>query len=290
MIPPHKNNPVSPVIVIGMHRSGTSMLLRNLRALGLFVGHTGDNDEAVFFYRIDQWLMSQSGASWENPAPVRYLLENKEVRSLATDYIERYILRSPRVTKFLSWKDCLQYRSLFRLPMAWGWKCPLATFTLPIWLDIFPSAKVIHIYRHGVDVANSLRERALKGLQRTPEQDLYYRLRFLHWRRPKTGGFTEGLRSTSLDGGLSLWEEYLSEARRHVQALGERAMEVKYEELLSDPRPVLLTLAAFCGLPQANADSAARGTNRDRAFAYRLNPELRAFADQVAGRLATYSY
>ena len=40
-----------PVIVIGMHRSGTSLLARLLRAGGVFMGAWRNNhDEAQFFF------------------------------------------------------------------------------------------------------------------------------------------------------------------------------------------------------------------------------------------------
>ena len=281
-----------PVIVIGMHRSGTSMLIRALEAAGLYAGRTGDNHEAVFFYRIDQWLMLQSGASWENPEPTRYLLENKQIRTMTADYIRRYVLGSPRVISFMGWKKYLQHRTPFNLPMPWGWKCPLGTYTLPIWLDIFPSAKVIHIYRHGLDVANSLRERTLQDLKRTPGQELYYKARFLHWMRPKVGGFINGMRCATLEGGFSLWEEYLSEAHRHTQRLGSQATEIKYEGFLSEPYGGLKHLAHFCGLQVSDkaVKRAAGQVKQERAYAYRGNPELRLFADRVAERLAAQNY
>jgi hypothetical protein len=282
----------SPIIIVGMHRSGTTMLIRVLEAAGLFAGLTGDNHEAVFFYRIDQWLMEQSGATWENPEPTRYLLENKEVRRMATDYIARYLIKSPRVTSFLGWKDYLRYRSVFNLPMPWGWKCPLATYTLPIWLDVFPTAKVIHIYRHGVDVANSLRKRALNDLKRTPRQELYYKFPFLHWMKPKVGGFVAGMRCATLDGAFSLWEEYLSEARSQTQKLGNRATEVRYEDFLSEPNRGLKQLTQFCSLTVSDdkLEKATAQITRERAYAYRSRSELRVFTERVAQRLVAQGY
>jgi hypothetical protein len=278
-----------PVIIIGMHRSGTTMVSRLLEAMGLFVGQRKEyNNEALFFLRLDEWIFLQSCASWENPLPIHYLLANKEIRAMAADYTARYLIESPRAISFLGWKKYARYRSLHNLSTPWGWKSPLSTFTLPLWLDIFPSAKVIHIYRHGVDVAYSLRERAIKDLRRTRAKELYYRLRFLHWLRPKVGGFIHGVRITSLEGGFSLWEEYVSEACRHVAALGARAMEVRYEDVLEDPLPPLRKMAEFCGLEVTNEALAnvAREVKPERAYAYRHNPELSAYADRVAGRLA----
>jgi len=283
----------SPIIVIGMHRSGTSLVSRMLEATGLFLGHQKEgNNESVFFLEIDRWLISQAGASWENPAPIRYLLENRRLRAMTADYMRRYLIDSPRVTSFLGWKKYLQYRALSNLPPPWGWKCPWATFTLPLWLDVFPNAKVIHIYRHGVDVANSLRKRTLRGLERTWAQDLYYKLRFLHWIKPKVGGFISGMRCATLEGGLSIWEEYVAQARAHVRELGERAIEVKYEDLLEEPVPRLGDLVEFCGVSPNAAllAKAAALVKKQRAYAYRSSPELMAFARGAAERLQAQNY
>jgi hypothetical protein len=281
----------SPIIIIGMHRSGTSMITRMLETMGLFVGKDKDvNHEALFFRRIDLWLFSQCGVSWEHPQPVHYLVENAEVRTMTADYIARYKLPSPRNISYLGFKKYLRYRTPTNLCIPWGWKSPLSTYTLPLWLDIFPDAKVIHIYRHGVDVANSLRARLLREKNRTRTQQLYYNFPILHWMRPKAGGFVEGVRCASLEGGLSLWEEYLTEACRQVRNLGERAMELKYEDFLAEPSGALKRLAAFCNLSISNSalEQAAGNVKKERAYAYVANPELRAFADRVNGRLAKF--
>jgi hypothetical protein len=264
-----------------------------LEATGLFLGHNKEaNNESIFFQNIDRWLISQSGGSWENPAPIRYLLENRQIRALTVDYIRRYLIDSPRVISYLGWKKYMQYRSLFNLPVPWGWKCPWTTFTLPLWLDVFPRAKVIHIERHGVDVANSLRKRTLGTLERTRAQNLYYKLRFLHWIKPKAGGFMQDMRCATLEGGLSVWEEYVAEARAHVRELGERAMEVRYEDLLAEPVQRIGELLAFCDIsPSAALLAKAAGlVRRERAYAYRSSQELNAFARGVAERLQAQNY
>lgn len=283
----------SPVIVIGMHRSGTSMVTHMLEGLGVFAGARKEsNQEAIFFLEADRWLMSQTGASWEYPAGIRYLLENGEVRAMTADYVTRYLIESPRIISFLGWKKYLHYKSLFNFSTPWGWKCPLSTYTLPLWLDIFPDAKVIHIYRHGVDVANSLRQRTLRGSKRTPRQEVYYKARFLHWIRPKVGGFIGSMRCATLDGAFSLWEEYLSEARRQTQRLGKQATEIKYEEFLCEPHQALNHLAGFCDLSVSDkaVKSVASQAQRERAYAYRENPELRSFANRVARNLMAHDY
>jgi hypothetical protein len=282
----------SPIIIVGMHRSGTTMLARQLEALGVFMGEKKEsNHESTFFLNVNRWLMSQSGGSWDNPQSVHYLLENKDARRRVTDYIERYLLRTPRVISYLGWGKFIRYRSPFELEIPWGWKCPLNTFTLPIWLDLFPHAKVIHIYRHGVDVANSLKQRGKQDASLARFQGLYFKLPILHAIRPKSGEFIR-VRCDSLEGGLSLWEEYFTEARTHVMALEERAFELKYETLLCEPKRILQEIARFCNLPASNAatEAVASLVQKERAYAFREKPDLQAFAERVAGRLHGYGY
>jgi hypothetical protein len=282
----------APIIVIGMHRSGTTMLSQQMEGLGIFMGKKKEmNHESTLFLGIDNWIAAQCGASWENPQPIHYLIENGELRARVADYINRYLLRTPRAMEYLGIGKFLRYRSPFELDFPWGWKSPLSTFTFPVWLDLFPNAKIIHIYRHGVDVANSLRARGRRESVPTWKQKLYYKMPILHAIRPKTGEFVRA-RCESLDGGLSLWEEYVAEARSHVSALGERALELRYEDVLSDPAEALRAVSRFCNLHASATciENVAASVRRERAYAFQDNSELQAFANRVPERLSAHGY
>ncbi len=81
----------SPIIVVGMHRSGTTMLVRQLEALGLFMGSKKEsNYESTFFLNINRWLMTQTGGAWDNPQSIHYLLQNEKARRNIGAYIARY--------------------------------------------------------------------------------------------------------------------------------------------------------------------------------------------------------
>ena len=284
------NSTRPPIIIIGMHRSGTSMITRMLEELGLFVGMKKQkNHEAVFFRKLNDWLLSQSGGRWDHPEPIKYLLTNTEVRALSVDYI-RHLMKGPRIIIYLGWGKYMRYRTPENLDIPWGWKDPRNTFTLPLWIDLFPEAKIIHIYRNGVDVANSLKVRAEKKLARS--KSIYAKIKPLSWLLPKLKGFTDTLNCASLEGGFSLWEKYLREARAHVRNLQDRAMELKYEDVLAEPHGALNTLARFCDLPITDAVAAnlAAKVKKSRAYAYKDTPELQAFADQMAERLRVQSY
>jgi hypothetical protein len=285
-----KKQPLPPVIIIGMHRSGTSMIANMLDELGLFSGTRKDrNHEAMFFQELNDWIFRQCGSAWDHPASIQYLIGNREVRAMVENYT-RYSLRTPRSIGYLGWKMYARHLNISHLDIPWGWKDPRNTYTLPIWLDLFPGARVIHIYRHGVDVANSLKVRQDRVLAH--EKAIYQKRRLFYFLIPKRSPFTHSVRCSSLEGGFSLWEEYLREARKHLSELGERALEIKYEDFILNPQDSLKTLAAFCCLPHDNAtvEALAGTVLKGRVYAYRTNPELKAFADTVAARLRGNGY
>jgi hypothetical protein len=278
-----------------MSRSGTTMLMRMLEQLGLFTGRKKTrNNEAVFFQHVNKWLLAQSSGGLENPSSIKYLLEDKEARTLFAEFI-CYTMKTPKAISFLGWGKYLRYRTPLNLDISWGWKDPRNTYTLPIWLDIFPDAKVIHICRHPVDVVNSLMVRRKKGLSRLKDRHpnlkplywFYLMLKFVH----KSRLFVD-LRCDSLEEGLAMWEEYVDEARAHVRSLKDRAIEVKYEDLLAEPARLLKCIADFCGLRTTDEDieRVVRRVRDDRAYAYRDNPELEAFTVRVAERLRAHGY
>lgn len=289
--------PRPPVIIIGMSRSGTSMLTRMLDDLGLFVGSrlTG-NHEAIFFRDLNDWLLTQCSGGLENPGMIKYLLGDTEARALYRDFI-KFSMKTPRALSFLGLGKYFRYGTPARLDIPWGWKDPRNTFTLSFWLDIFPQAKVIHIYRHPLDIINSLRTRRKRGLERLRDRHVGLLLKplyLLYLVRKFIGGrrvFVD-LRGASLEEGFILWEEYMKEARGHVVEMGERAIEVKYEYFLDNPSDVLKSLAEFSGLEARNGDieKAAAEVNKSRGYAFLKDPELKSYSLDIAARLRDYGY
>lgn len=285
----------SPIIIIGMSRSGTSMLTRMLGSLGLFCGSKlTNNHEAVFFRELNDWLLTQCSGGLENPGTMQNLLRDSEARALFGEFI-RFTMKTHRAISYLGLAKYLSVRTPANLDIPWGWKDPRNTFTLPIWLDIFPGAKVIHIYRHPLDIVNSLSTRRKKGLLRLSEKHRSWKSLYWYYLMQK---FIPGkkvfvdLRGATPGEGLSMWEEYITEARTHVASLGERALEVRYEDFLQEPEGLLEQLSAFSGL-KASPDrikELTSGINKDRAFAYRNEPELVAFANEMSDRLKVYGY
>lgn len=282
-----------PIIILGMHRSGSALVSRVLEQLGAFLGWQKPyENESIFFTRLNSCLLRECGATWAYPQPVRRLLDNKEVRASAEEYL-RFVISTPRIVSYLGVGRYLRYRSVFSLSFPWGWKDPRNTFTLPLWLDLFPDAKVIHVFRNGVDVACSLIPHTAKVLEKHRNHLATRKLAVLLQRDGWRGSeFLWAIRCSSLDGGFSLWEEYLQEARSHVGRLGNRAMEVRFEDFLADPREGISSLAEFCDLSVQKGVCAdiIDELRSDRAYAYRRDKELRSFADRVSSRLNKYGY
>ncbi len=262
------------------------MIGRMLEELGLFVGvHKDTNNESRFFQRINEWLFRQCGGRWDFPQPIFFLLKNEVLMAQAEVYIKR-LLRSIRSTLFLGIRGYLLRRDILALDIPWGWKDPRNTFTLQIWLRIFPDAKIIHIERHGVDVAESLRVRSKKVFY-TATQNYEKRYRYIVPFLQKPGGFTESPRCIRLEGGFSLWEEYLAQADDVLSSLPDnRVLKLR------EPLPILRRCVDFCGLNATDSQiqNLVRTINPNRAFAFQQDKELYAFAEEYRHRLERWGY
>lgn len=282
-----------PVIVIGSHRSGTTMLVEMLEALGMFAGKRQDAyGEALFFLRFNQWLMLRGGATWDHPEPMRELFTSEhaaDARAVAEACAQARI-RSPHTLSYLGLSRFVRERRLDRLRFSWGWKDPRNTFTMPLWRECFPDAKVVHVMRHGVDVADSLTRRHLAGVAGGRASFEVRRGRYLL--TPFRARFFDTVTCSTLAGSFGVWERYVSEARRQVRLAGSNAIEIRFEDLLADPLSTLGALAKFCDIDVSSGrlHAAASHAREDRAYAFRDRPELQEFAEDIADQLTVYQY
>lgn len=277
-----------PIIIVGMHRSGTSMISRMLEALGLFMGTRKDrNNESLFFQALNEWALNTAGGAWDNPDAIKYLMENIAVKSLTSDYF-RHRFQGLGSIAYWGPRRLLRRTSNALTKKPWGWKDPRNTYTLPLWLDLFPEAKVVHIVRHGIDVAWSLKVRN----ETDHAMITHERRKSLAWLYHKNGRFVNSSRVQSLPGGFHLWEQYVVQSRSAAEALGDRWLEIKYEDFLLEPTATLRELARFCDLSPGEdlPESVAKRTDPSRAYAYRSDQALIEFAKTMSARLAALGY
>ena len=277
----------SPVIIIGMHRSGTTMIANMLQQLGLFIGSDlEDNSESMFFINHNDWLLEQGGCAWDNPSNIFWSMCQNDILGLSVEYI-RDRLRGLPTIKYVGVKRAVCNENLLLgLSQPWGWKDPRTTFTLPVWHQIFPDLRIIHIYRNGVPVAASLRSRERNHLQKAKRIHSKRKNMGVYRVMKKSGGFVWSNRCLSLDGGFSLWEEYVLKATEMVEEFSSHSISVKYEEFLVEPSLYLRKLSEFCGLDASDSQiqSVSSAVRPSHANAFENDDELVDFYSTVRSR------
>jgi len=215
----------SPVIIAGMHRSGTSMLARHLCAFGFYVGRRlSGNAESLFFQHLNRGVLAAAEGKWSNVTPVIERMHSAEFVRQQVDYLEERLFQKRGIRAFLSVGQCLKLWSGRSLG-PWGWKDPRNSITLPIWLQMFPQARVIHMVRNGIDVAISLHRRETDRQGAAPD-------------------FSE--ECLDFDYCFRLWEQYLQACWEHQRLFPkERYLEIRYEDLLQAPKRELNAMLAF---------------------------------------------
>lgn len=132
-----------PVIILGMHRSGTSCLTGCLEETGLYLGTVNQrakcNDkgtrENLAFMNLNDLVLSANNASWDKPPgeTLRWSQDHHRQRdSLVSEY---------------------------EGTPAWGFKDPRTVLTAHGWLDALPGARLAATFRDPHAVAQSLHVR-----------------------------------------------------------------------------------------------------------------------------------
>jgi hypothetical protein len=141
------------ICVLGMHRSGTSVLTRMLNLLGVTLGAAEAlTTEPVAFNPKGYW-------------------EHHELTAISDAILKRYNgdwEAPPRLPR--GWEHSRKLEDLrsrarqltsnqFGATDVWGWKDPRTCLTLPFWQQLFPHMQYIICLRNPVDVARSLEQR-----------------------------------------------------------------------------------------------------------------------------------
>ena len=142
--------PPKIVCVIGMHRSGTSAVMRLLNLAGLDLGDDGslelkgpDNPTGYWELRalreINDELLARWNATWSDP-PNPDWIHASEIADLRA-----------RARETLS--------NLQSGTGPWGWKDPRTSVTLPFWKELLPRQEYVLCVRNPLSVAASLKAR-----------------------------------------------------------------------------------------------------------------------------------
>lgn len=139
-------NKGTPIVILGMHRSGTSLLASMLHRIGISMGQEFlDSDqfntkgyfEDVDFLWINKGILESSGGIWYAPPQIDEILEgDNKFEEIIKDTIAR--------------KRKLAGRN------SWGWKDPRTCLTCWKFAEEIPDAKFIIIVRKLNDIKKSL--------------------------------------------------------------------------------------------------------------------------------------
>lgn len=130
------------VLILGMHRSGTSCLAGSLQQAGLDLGDASTssphnprgNRENAAFVRFNERVLNTNGGSWRQPPPSVVLNERQQARARA-------------LVAGFDGVPC------------WGFKDPRTLLLLDVWRELLPDAMTVGIFRHPLAVARSLAAR-----------------------------------------------------------------------------------------------------------------------------------
>jgi hypothetical protein len=140
--------PAEVVVVLGMHKSGTTLVSQILHRSGIEMGEAGDvdgdYDKGVFherssFRELNEALLGYGDPAWIHPAP-RSLRMSDEHRRRMRDLIEKAGARAGR----------------------WGFKDPRTCLTYPLWEEELPPHKAIVVYRAPQEVWQHMNRHPLK--------------------------------------------------------------------------------------------------------------------------------
>jgi GT2 family glycosyltransferase len=208
-----------PIAIAGMHRSGTSMVAHVLKLGGIYFGDdqelfepSEENPdgywEHVRFVGLNDEILAQLGGGWEKPPSVpRRFRDDKRLSGFVT--------RAKKLVREFDGRE------------PWAWKDPRNSLTIDLWAEVVPDLSVVVCLRNPLDVAISLRRRAM----------------------------------FSYSNSLELWETYY---RRLLEATAEgNRIVTDYESYFSRTRAELKRLFSFAGLPASRStlDQAAAAVN-----------------------------
>lgn len=230
------------ICVLGMHRSGTSLLTRILNLLGMNLGPAQVlTTEPVAANPTGYWehseltlisdaILKRYGGDWHRPPALPQNWEN----DAALDDLRRRA------------KQIIQDQ--FAGVALWGWKDPRTCLTLPFWQRLLPDMRYIVCLRNPVAVARSLERRDGLSGQESFRLWLTYVSSALHRTEGKTRlvVFYEDLMNDGL-GELPRLAEYLGVRERADQVEVRKAVAEFIEPGLQHFRANVLPAAAEPG-------------------------------------------
>jgi hypothetical protein len=214
-----------PLIITGMHRSGTSLVTQWLYKCGLNVGEdlmvANSGNEQGYFEDNDFVGLHETLLALED-LPATGLTD----RHLPPLSPERLLI----ISRLLNYKNDLNNQ--------WGWKDPRTCLFLPVYRQLVPHARYIVVYRDYRVCVNSLIQRMLKD-EKARYCNSGKRYATQKWKWYKRKRVLNSLLHRHTEQFLKVWIRYNEEILLHLQSLDtEQYRVLDYQSLLADDRQV----------------------------------------------------
>lgn len=209
----------APVFVLGCVRSGTKLLYHMLLSSGSFCVYlTESNAFNLLGFKFGNLRYRKNRQKLLDTWLKSILFRRSELQA---DEIAAEILESCRNEgDFL--RILMETMARKQGVKRWADSTPQHLLYLPLIKKLIPNALIVHIIRDGRDVAVSLNK--------------------IGWIRPFPWDRNGGL----LVSGL-FWKWMVLKGRNHGRKMGTDYLEVRYEELVNEPRETLAEISTFIG-------------------------------------------
>lgn len=136
---------IKTIVVLGMHKSGTSMIAGILEKLGVNIGkellgsHWSNplgHFENVEFLKLNEKILKEAGGSWNNPP------EKEKILALRDEF-------SAEIQKLVEKEES----------EIWGWKDPRTNLTIELFLPYLKNPYFLVCHRDTLAIAKELKER-----------------------------------------------------------------------------------------------------------------------------------
>jgi len=212
------------LIVLGMHRSGTSCLAGMLQSAGFFTDI------------VEEWSPDNNKGSRENSAVVH--LNDTLLKKSGGSWHQTAISLVPSKKQIQKRDEILKVLTSAQRP--WMFKDPRTLLTLPFWLGAIPDVRMVGIFRHPMAVANSLSARnsmpIAEGIRlwMTYNQEL---LKVVELRKAPLLHFSNDLGGLA-ESARKILEEYFSEELSNNVLHADRLQDFISNELVHQIQPL----------------------------------------------------
>lgn len=220
----------SPYVVLGMHRSGTTMIAQVLEKAGIFMGaDLSGNHEPRIIQDANRQILDYFTASWldVDRVPAPELL--KKMNGITNE----------TAVRFMNYFDRFFDNGGNKIN-EWGFKDPRTCVTASIFHRLFPKSKCIFIFRDPFDVALSVVAREQKVARKYLGQEY---------------SFSSEESMQQLKRALNSWKEYNDRAFSYISSYGMHVV-LRYESVVVDPEKHLMAGLRRIGIQNCKADSA----------------------------------